>query len=135
MKAGTITVLGTERRRFKKPVVSARRFGRYAIELWIGRELVERIRFDFPSLALEEPPPSGPRRKLYAPPDLTRGADVRQKVLVPAAPRARRAVLVDRATGNVITLPWPPDQPIEPVDSASPAAAPEAKPAGPSPAP
>lgn len=129
IKDGNLSVLSTARRQFKTPIVTARRFGRFAIELWIGNELIDRVRFDFPGLALEQPTPSGGRRKLYAPPDLTRGADVRQKVLVPAAARARRAVLVDRASGNATLLPWPPDQPIEPLKAAPPEPAPAAEPA------
>lgn len=105
---GKVSVASVSARHFKAPVVTARRFGRFAIELWIGNELVERVRFDFPGLALETPPASGARKPIYTPVDLARGANVRQRVLVPAAPRARRAVLVDRATGDTQPLPWPP---------------------------
>jgi len=108
-KAGKVTVVAVQPRHFKSPVVSARRFGRFAIELWIGPELVDRVRFDFPGLALEEPEKLGARRPLYRKPDLGRGADVRQKVLVPASPRARKALLIDRASGEASPLPWPPD--------------------------
>ncbi len=45
---------------YPNPVVTARRMGRYAIELWIGQELIERVRFDFPLTAADEAPPSGP---------------------------------------------------------------------------
>lgn len=110
MKAGKLSVLATHARTFPQPVVTARRFGRYAIELWIGNELVDRIRFDFPGLAMEEPDAAaGGRRPLYSPITLTSGAEVRQKVLVPAAPRARRARLLDRGTGQSFALPWPPE--------------------------
>lgn len=108
-KAGKVSIVAARPKRFASPVVSARRFGRFALELWIGPELVERVRFDFPGLALEEPEKSGARRPLYGKPDLGRGADVRQKVLIPASPRARQALLVDRASGEAIRLPWPPD--------------------------
>jgi hypothetical protein len=42
-----------------RPTASARRMGRFAFELWLGGELVERIRFDFPLLAAarESTPP------------------------------------------------------------------------------
>jgi hypothetical protein len=108
-KGGKVTVEAVHPRHFASPVVSARRFGRFAIELWIGPELVERVRFDFPGLALEEPEKRGARKPLYAKPDLGRGAEVRQKVLVPASPRARQALLLDRASGQASPLPWPPD--------------------------
>jgi len=112
--AGKLVVSATRARHFKAPVVTARRIGRFAIELWIGRELVERVRFDFPGLGLESPPDEiqGTRKPLYPPANFSKGVHVRQTVLVPAAPRARRAVLLDRATGESQPLPWPPDQPL-----------------------
>jgi hypothetical protein len=105
--------------RLAAPRVTPRRMGRYAIELWIGRELVERVRFDFPLLAAE-PAPSGPRRPIDEPPSLAAGADVAVSVLVPQSPRATSARLVDRATGERIDLPWPPDAPIEPAERSAP---------------
>ncbi|HET9934037.1 MAG TPA: hypothetical protein VFQ35_25210 [Polyangiaceae bacterium] len=110
--AGKVAVVAARARHFDKPVVSARRIGRFAIELWIGRELVERIRFDFPGLGLEaRPAEQGTRRPLFPPANFAQGVHSRQTVLVPAAPRARRALLVDRATGESQELPWPPDHP------------------------
>lgn len=100
--AGVMKVVSTTPKTFKDPVVTARKMGRFAIELWIGEELVERIRFDFPLLAADE------NQGIRAAPSLAKGAHVRQRVLVPAAPRARRAVLVDRATSNTLELTWPP---------------------------
>jgi hypothetical protein len=99
--------------RFDKPVVTARRMGRFALELWIGHELVERVRFDFPLLAADEPH-TGPRRSLHEPPSLGAGTRSVQRLLVPASPRATRALLVDRATGESQDLPWPPDAPLGP---------------------
>ncbi len=112
---GTIAVTNVRPLLFSKPIVTQRRLGRYAIELWIGRELVDRIRFDFPALAAEEPAPVGGRRPLHEPVTLAQGALVRRIVLVPASPRATRAVLVDRATGETTALPWPPDRPLAPI--------------------
>jgi hypothetical protein len=106
---GVLSVASVKRVDLPKPIVSARRMGRYAIELWIGSELVERVRFDMPLLTggtPEEPP----RKGAFPPPDLEKGAHVRTRVLVPRAERARRAVLVDRASEQVIPLPWPPDR-------------------------
>jgi hypothetical protein len=105
---GKVAVLKARLRRFERPVVTARQMGRYAIELWIGRELIDRVRFDFPMLGAEEVPSSGRRRPLHEPPTLAAGAHVTRRVLVPASPRATRALLVDRGTGEEISLPWPP---------------------------
>jgi len=104
-KQGALNVLRVTPRVFPQPVVTARRMGRFAIELWIGPELVERVRFDFPMLALEDDP-SAPARP--ATPSLSKGAHVTTRVLVPAAARARRAVIVDRATETRTALAWPP---------------------------
>lgn len=112
--AGRVAVAAVTPRVFARPVVTARRMGRYAIELWIGSELIERVRFDFPLLAAEDVP-EGKRRPLHQPPNFGSGAHVRQQLLVPASPRATRAVLVDRATGSVTPLAWPPDAPLDPV--------------------
>jgi hypothetical protein len=107
--SGVVSVERVQPVHFRNPVVTARRIGRYAVELWIGRELVDRVRFDFPLLAAEDPPP-GARRSLYAPPSLSLHAQVRQKVLVPASGRARRALFIDRATEQATELAWPPDR-------------------------
>ncbi|MCA9646314.1 MAG: hypothetical protein KC492_36745, partial [Myxococcales bacterium] len=72
---GEVSVERVRKLIYPKPVVTDRRMGRFAIELWIGRELVERVRFDFPMLAAEEPP-SGKRKPLHEPPSLAAGADV-----------------------------------------------------------
>jgi hypothetical protein len=109
---GKLSVGRVRAMRFDKPVVTARRMGRFALELWIGHELVDRVRFDFPLLAAEEP--ARPRRPLHDPPSLAAGARAVQRVLLPASPRATRALLVDRATGETRELPWPPDTPLGP---------------------
>ncbi len=114
---GEVSVVDVRALLFEKPVATARRVGRFAVELWIGRELIDRVRFDFPGLAVE-PPPSGPRHPLDEPPTFAAGAVVSRKILVPASPRATRAELVDRATGARIPLPWPPDAPLDPAPSA-----------------
>jgi hypothetical protein len=111
---GAVHVVRVTPKSFARPVVTARQMGRYAIELWIGSELIERVRFDFPLLAAEEVP-SGKRRPLNEPPSFASGAHLRRTLLVPRSPRATRAVLVDRATGSVTPLPWPPDAPLAPV--------------------
>lgn len=111
---GEVTIERTTLKRFESPVPTARRVGRFAVELWIGRELVERVRFDFPLLAGEEVP-SGPAVSIDAPARLGPGADVRRTILVPADERATRAELVDDATRTRTPLPWPPDAPIAPI--------------------
>ena len=95
---GQVELVGAEERIFERPRRTARRIGRFAIELWIGLELVDRVRFDFPLLGAEQSKDGG----------LERGLVTSQKVLVPATDRPTRALLVDRATGEEIELSWPP---------------------------
>jgi hypothetical protein len=106
---GTLSVVSVKPVNLPKPAVTPRRIGRYAIELWIGQELVERVRFDLPLLGGEEPVAS-PKTGSPAP-TLEKGAHVRTRVLVPRADRARRAVLIDRQLDRAFPLPWPPDRP------------------------
>ncbi|HEU4582536.1 MAG TPA: hypothetical protein VFS67_29970 [Polyangiaceae bacterium] len=89
------------------PEPSARRIGRFAFELWIGAALLERIRFDFPLLAAEVPR-SGTRRPLHEDPSFAPGARVSIRLQVPASSRATRAQILDRATGQVTPVDWPP---------------------------
>ena len=117
---GAPTVEGVQHRVLPKPVSTARRMGRFALELWIGRELIDRVRFDFPIIAAEEKP-GVTRRPLHDAPSLAPHAIARIRVSVPASPRATRLVLVDRATMKSQDLPWPPDR--EP--TMAPAAVPE----------
>lgn len=104
--SGRARFVGVRALRFDDPVVTPRKMGRFAVELWVGAELVDRVRFDFPLLAAEDPPPKK-RRPLDEPPSLTSGV-LKATVLVPAAVRARRAVLVDRGTERETELDWPP---------------------------
>ena len=110
---GKVSVQSVKGLRFSHPVVTARNMGRYAIELWIGHELIDRVRFDFPLVAAEVPQ-HGRRQPIQEPPTLAAGAVVTRQVLVPASTRATRAVLVDRASGVRQPLPWPPDHPLPP---------------------
>jgi hypothetical protein len=86
---------------------TARKIGRYAFELWLGRDLVERLRFDFPLLATEEPP-AGPRRPTRETPRFAPGAVVSITLRIPASERATSARILDRATGQSTLVPWPP---------------------------
>jgi hypothetical protein len=111
-ETGQVRVTSVRRKRFQQPIATARRYGRYAIELWIGRELVDRVRFDFPLVHSETP--GGPQAGSQTAISLSAGAHSEQTVLVPASPRATRAVLVDSENGKVLKLAWPPDRPMGP---------------------
>jgi hypothetical protein len=102
---GVVELTGVRAVLYPTPIVTARRIGRFAVELWIGHELVDRVRFDFPLLGADDPRP-GPR-PIGEPPSMARGSFT-MTLLVPAARRARSARLVDRARRTQSELPWPP---------------------------
>jgi hypothetical protein len=118
-QAGQVYVTHVAEWQLPRPVVTPRRVGRFAFELWIGHELVDRIRFDFPGLAGEPAAVEGPR-PIKEPPTLGKALVASVRVQVPASPRATRALLVDRGTGARQTLPWPPDAPLPPVGTVAP---------------
>lgn len=93
-----------------RPEPTGRRIGRFAFELWLGHELIERLRFDFPLLATETPR-SGPRKPLREVPSFAPGARVSAVLRIPASERATTARILDRATGKIVEVPWPPGVP------------------------
>ncbi|HET9956427.1 MAG TPA: hypothetical protein VFQ61_18085 [Polyangiaceae bacterium] len=103
-----IQILSNELKKLPQPIVTPRRFGRFAAELWIGRELIDRVRFDFPLLAGEAPQSSTGTQPLFPTPDLSKGATTRVKIMLPASPRAVKMKIVDRATGATLEFPFPP---------------------------
>ena len=110
-KEGSVNVHSQKLERIGKPRDSARVMGRYSIELWIGCELVDRVRFGFPFQAAEPAKPPSTRHPLHEPPSFTAHAELRTTVRVPLELRATRAELVDRGTGQRTILAWPPNLP------------------------
>lgn len=91
----------------KKPMGTPRAMGRFALEFWVGHELLDRVRFDVPLLGDDERErdPKRPRRKPTF-------AAVTTKVKAQMAdhPRATVLAFVDRATGDTRKYFWPPDE-------------------------
>ena len=83
-----------------------RMMGRFALELYVGRELLDRVRFNFP---LTGDPPEKSHRRTFGRPTFE-NVTTRLKVTMADNPRATRAQLVDRATGATQRLPWPPGE-------------------------
>lgn len=104
---GRVSVTNVRAVTYEQPIVTPRRMGRFAVELWVGKELIDRVRFDFPLVAAEEATKPGPQA-LGAAPSLTSRSTFTTVVLVPQATRTRRAIVVDRATGYEELLPFPP---------------------------
>jgi hypothetical protein len=91
-----------------QPFETARVMGRYAIELYVGPELLDRIRFNVP-LSGDGPPDESDRSKKN-PFSRPRFEQVTTRVRVQLAdhPRAAYLALVDRATGTTERFDWPP---------------------------
>jgi hypothetical protein len=101
---GDVYLLGVQPWDVGAPRATPRVIGRFAIELWEGKTLVERVRFDFPGLGV--PDTDGGH---FAPPSFERGLTTRIGVIFPAVKRGTRAELIDRATDQRWILPWPPN--------------------------
>jgi hypothetical protein len=87
------------------PTETSRAMGRFAVELFEGPTLIERVRFDFPLLGAGAPVDAG-----YAtPPSFEAKLTSRIGVLFPAVNRGTRLELWDRATDRRWALPWPPE--------------------------
>jgi hypothetical protein len=84
--------------------LTPRVMGRFALELFEGPTLIERVRFDFPMLGAPEAPDAGWKTPARFEPKLR----TRIGVLFPATKRGTKLELWDRATNVRMPLPWPP---------------------------
>jgi hypothetical protein len=90
----------------EKPAESPRVIGRFALELWVGRELLDRVRFNVPLMGGE--PSTGNRNRLPRP-RFEENVTTRMTVRMADNDRAAYLLLVDRETGDVVQkLEWPP---------------------------
>ena len=119
---GDVWLLGVTRRDLPSPQATPRVMGRFALELFEGPALIERVRFDFPLLGPPDPadagrgaPPSFSQklrtRVGVVEPDggmsLTSKLKTRIGVVFPATRKGTRLELWDRASGRRWALPWP----------------------------
>jgi len=95
---GDVWLLGVHALELPAPQATPRAMGRFALELFEGPTLIERVRFDFPLLGV--PDEEGGI-------SLTRNLRTRIGVLFPATRRGTRLELWDRATNRRWALPWP----------------------------
>lgn len=102
---GLLSLKDVQARLTRHPRQTARRMGRFSAELWIGCELIERVRFDFALLAApgEEPP----RETGQAAPPSFQDLRTSRQILLPDSTRATRLVLRDRATDEHHVYAWP----------------------------
>ena len=102
---GELSVSSAKRRTLSSPRLTPRMMGRFAFELWIGGELLERVRFDFPLLGAEDG--AKPPGTYGEPINLEAGLETSQVLFVPEVTRATKARIVDRKTGETLDLEWP----------------------------
>ena len=100
--SGDVWLLGVRELQLPAPQATPRAMGRFALELFEGRALIERVRFDFPLLGAPESD---------AAISLTRKLRTRIGVVFPATGRGTRLELLDRATYRRWSLSWPPNGP------------------------
>lgn len=103
---GEVYLVAVHKTDMGEPHPSARVMGRFALELFEGPTLIERVRFDFPGLGAEEVSDGGFR----APVRILTKLDTRIGVFFPATKRGTRLELWDRATNHRWPLPWPPTE-------------------------
>jgi len=92
---------------FEKPVETPRAVGRFAIELYIGPELLDRVRFNVPLMGGEV---SEGNRNHLPKPRFDQGVTARVSARMADNPRAAYLVVVDRETGDTQKLSWPPER-------------------------
>ncbi len=109
---GDVWLLGLHSIELPQPQVTPRAMGRFALELFEGPALIERVRFDFPLLGAPEPD---------AAVSFSSKLRTRIGVVFPATKRGTRLELWDRATGHRWSLPWPPQAGADAPDAAPPA--------------
>jgi hypothetical protein len=94
---GTLRLGGVTTESFEQEQPTPRSFGRFALELFEGPLLVERMRFNFPLLGADDP--AQPRASFSQ-------VKTRIGVRFPHVPRGTRLELVDRSTCERYPMPW-----------------------------
>jgi hypothetical protein len=97
---GALDLLSAKSHQSRSLGASKRKMGRFAAELWIGCELIDRVRFDFPLLDTQATgKPESQGAALQGPFEAT--------VIVPESERATRLELVDRSRDLRRRFDWP----------------------------
>ena len=102
---GDVFFVGVHSLDLGAPQTTPRVMGRFALELFEGPTLIERVRFDFPMLGTGDH-----QNKAYlSPPSFEKKLTTRIGVMFPQSKRGTRLELWDRATNQRYRLPWPPE--------------------------
>jgi hypothetical protein len=106
-RAGKITLERVKSITYEKPAETPRVMGRYALELYIGRELLDRVRFNVPLMGAESPIGN---RNNFPKPRFDQGVTARVQARMADNARAAYLLLVDRDTGDTQKFFWPPER-------------------------
>jgi hypothetical protein len=106
-RGGKVAIDSVTPQTFAKPAETPRVVGRFALELYIGRELLDRVRFDVPLMGAENT--VGNRNNLPKP-RFDQNVTAHVKARMADNPRAAYLLIVDRETGDSQKLLWPPEK-------------------------
>lgn len=104
-RAGKVSAERAASSLLKQPAESPRVVGRFALELYVGPELLDRVRFNVPLMG--NGPVEHSTKRAYHDPD-TNLVTTSLKVRLADNPRAAYLVLVDRVTEERTRFEWPP---------------------------
>ncbi len=103
---GDVFLVGVHRINLPAAQETPRVMGRFALELYEGPALIERVRFDFPLLGTGDNLDGG----YMSPPSFERKLTTRIGVMFPATSKGVRLELWDRMTDKRFPMPWPPEE-------------------------
>jgi hypothetical protein len=106
-RGGKVTVDRVKALTLDKPAETPRVVGRFALELYVGRELLDRVRFNVPLMGAESS--EGNRNRLPKP-RFEENVTSRVTARMADNPRAAYLLVVDRQTGDTQKLSWPPER-------------------------
>jgi hypothetical protein len=104
-RAGKVSAERATSSMLAQPAESPRVLGRFAVELYIGPELLDRVRFNVPLMG--DGPVEHSSKRTYHDAD-TDKVTTNLKVRLADNPRAAYLVLVDRVTDQRTRFEWPP---------------------------
>jgi hypothetical protein len=106
-RGGNVTIDRVKAVTFDKPAETPRVVGRFALELYIGRELLDRVRFNVPLMGAEAT--QGNRNNLPRP-RFEQNVTAHVSARMADSPRAAYLLVVDRETGDTQKFLWPPEK-------------------------
>jgi hypothetical protein len=106
-RGGKVSIDRVKAVSFDKPAETPRVVGRFALEFYVGRELLDRVRFNVPLMGGE--PPVGNRNNLPKP-RFDQNVTARVQARMADTTRAAYLLLVDRESGDTQKFLWPPER-------------------------